>query len=71
MQKEPLHQVALLHNRVFMAPTAAVDHLLVGQHGGALRTPVHLALLAIGEPSLIHAQEEPLVSTGSSRAGRW
>ncbi len=46
---------------VFVPPAASVDHLLVGQHGGALRAPVHLALLAIRQPALQHAQEKPLV----------
>ena len=44
-----------------MPPAAAVHHLLVGQHGGALRAPVHLALLAVDQPFLVHAQKEPLV----------
>ena len=44
-----------------MPPAAAVHDLLVGEHGRALRTPVHLALLAIRQAALIHAQEEPLV----------
>ncbi len=34
--EEPLHQVALLHDRVFVPPAAAVDDLLIGEHGGAL-----------------------------------
>ncbi len=46
-----------------MPPAAAIDDLLVGQHGGAERTPVHLALLAEGEAVLQHAQEEPLRPT--------
>ena len=50
--QEPLLQLALLHQRVFVPPAAAVHHLLIGQHGGALRTPVHLALLAIRQPAL-------------------
>src|SRR5437868_11528295 len=41
---EPLFQLALLDQRVFVTPAAAIDHLLVGQHRGALRTPVDLAL---------------------------
>ena len=59
--QEPLFQIALLHLSVFVPPAAAVDHLLVGQHRGALRAPVHLALLAVDEAFLIHAQEKPLV----------
>ncbi len=59
--EEPLHQVTLFYVRVFMPPAASVDHLFIGQHRGALRTPVHLALLAIDQAPLVHAQEEPLV----------
>ena len=60
--QEPLLQLALLDQRGLVPPAAAVgQHLLVGQHGGALRTPVHLALLAIGQPALQELQEEPLV----------
>ena len=43
-----------------MPPAATVDDLLVGQHGGAQRAPVHLALLAKSQSLLQHAQEEPL-----------
>ena len=59
--EEPLLERALLDRRVFMPPAAAVHHLLVGQHGGALRTPVDQRLLAIGQAALEHLQEEPLV----------
>ena len=44
-----------------MLPTEAVDHLLVREHGLALRAPVHAAALPIRQPALEHAQEEPLV----------
>ena len=44
-----------------MPPAETVDHLLVGEHGGALRAPVHFALLAKCDSLLQHAQEEPLV----------
>ena len=46
-----------------MPPATAIDHLLVGQHGGAQRAPVHLALLAEGQSLLQHAQEKPLRPT--------
>ena len=59
--QEPLLQLALLHQCVFVPPAVAVDHLLVRQHGLALRTPVHLALLAVCQAALVHAQKEPLV----------
>src|SRR6266566_1227931 len=39
----------------------AVYHLFVRQHGAALRAPVHAALFPVRQPSLQHAQEEPLV----------
>src|SRR5690348_15109508 len=44
-----------------MAPAAAVHDLLVGKHGFTLRTPIHVTLLAISKPPLIHLQEEPLI----------
>ena len=59
--EEPLLQRALLDGRVFVPPAAAVDHLLVGEHGGALRTPVDQRLLAVGQAALQHLEEEPLV----------
>ncbi len=59
--QEPLFEVALLDNRVFVAPAAAVDDLFVGEHGAALGAPVDLALLAIDKAALVHAEEEPLV----------
>ncbi len=46
---------------VFVTPAASVDDLLVGQHSGALRAPVHLALFAICKAALKHADEKPLV----------
>ncbi len=58
---EPLLQLALLDERVFVAPAASVDDLLVGQHRRALRAPVHLALLAIDQSLLVELEEEPLV----------
>ena len=59
--QEPLFQLALLDERIFVAPAIATDHLFVGEHGSALRAPVDLALLAIGKAHLIELQEEPLV----------
>ena len=41
--EEPLGQFALLDHRA-RAPAAAVDHLLVGEHGVVDRIPVHLRL---------------------------
>ena len=59
--QKPLLEFALLDQGVFVAPAAAVHHLLVGQHGGAFRTPVDPALLAIGQALLEELDEEPLV----------
>src|SRR5258708_6359 len=60
--EEPLLDFAGLDEGVFMAPAiAAVDDLLVGQHGAALRAPVDAAFFAVGEAALEHAQEKPLI----------
>ena len=60
--EEPLLQLALLDQRVFMTPATTVrQHLFVGQNRCAFRTPVHLGILAIGQPLLEQLQEEPLV----------
>src|SRR6267378_2721679 len=62
--EEPLLDFTGLDERVFVAPAvAAVDDLLVGQHGAALGTPVDPALFAIGEAALEHAQKKPLIPT--------
>src|SRR5207302_905785 len=54
--EEPLLDFARLDEGVFVAPAvAAVDDLLVGQHGAALRAPVDAALFAVGEATLEHA----------------
>ncbi len=37
------------------------DDLLVGQHGGAFRTPVDFALLAISQAFLVELEKEPLI----------
>jgi len=58
--QEPLLQVARPDRRA-AAPAAAVHHLLVGQHGPAVGAPVHRRLPAVGEPPLVHLQEQPLV----------
>ena len=60
--QKPLFQLALLHAGFFVAPAvAATHHLLVSQYSGALRTPIHFALFAIGQPALVELQKEPLV----------
>ena len=58
---EPLLQRALLDGRGFVAPAAAIHHLLIGEHRGALRAPVDHRLLAIRQAALEHLQEKPLV----------
>ncbi len=59
--QEPLFQRALLDRGRFVAPAAAIHHLLVRENGAADRAPVHQGLFAIGEAALHHAQEKPLV----------
>src|SRR5882757_7383439 len=62
--EEPLLDFAGLDEGVFVAPAvAAVDDLLVGQHGAAFGAPVDPALFAIGEAALEHAQKKPLIPT--------
>ncbi len=56
----PLGQLLLRHRGV-AALAQPVDDLLVGQHGLVLRAPVHLARPAVGQPPLVHPQEQPLV----------
>ncbi len=52
--------LALLDRRAG-APAAAVDHLLVGQHGLVDRVPVDHLRAALGDAGLQHLQEQPLV----------
>ena len=59
--EEPLRQLALLDQRA-RAPAAAVDHLLVGEHGLVDRVPVDLRLLALDQARLAG-------SRGTSSAG--
>ncbi len=58
--EEPLGQLALLDERAG-APAAAVDHLLVGEHGVVDRIPVDLRRFAVGEALLQHVEEELLL----------
>src|SRR6267143_2916635 len=44
-----------------MTPAAPVHHLLVGQHGLALRAPVHPASFPVSDTALEHSQKKPLV----------
>ena len=62
--------LALFHQGA-RAPAAAVDHLLVGQHGLVHRVPVHHLGAALGDAGLQHLQEQPLVPlVVLGRAGR-
>ena len=67
--QEPLRDLALFDQRAG-APAAAVDHLLVGQHGLVDRIPVHHRVLAIGQ-ALAHQPGEHalLVHVVVRRAG--
>ena len=58
--EEPLFEIAHLH-RSATAPAAAVDHLLVGQHGVAAGAPVDGRTPSIGQAPFEHPNEEPLV----------
>ena len=59
--EEPLFERALFHRGVFVTPAAAIDNLLIGEHGGAFGAPVDEGLFAVGESAFEHAEEEPLV----------
>src|SRR5712675_1367729 len=62
--QKPLLDFAGLDEGVFVAPAvAAVDDLLVGQHGAAFGAPVDAAFFAIGQAALEHAQKKPLIPT--------
>ncbi len=58
--EEPLRQLALLDERA-RAPAAAVDHLLIGEHGVIDRVPIHLRLLAVDEARAQEVQEQLLL----------
>ena len=57
--EEPLLELAL-HDRGAAALAAAVDDLLVGEHGRVLRAPLDRRLGPVGEAALEQAQEDPL-----------
>ena len=57
--EEPLLELAL-HDLGAAALAAAVDDLLVGEHGGVLGAPLDRRLGAVGEPLLEEAEEDPL-----------
>ena len=57
--EEPLGQLAQLHHGA-AALAAAVDDLLVGQHGLVHGAPVDRRLAPLGQAALEEAQEEPL-----------
>ena len=58
--QEPLAELLLLHQRAG-APAAAVDHLLVRQHGAIDRIPVDPALLALDQAGAQEIQEQLLL----------
>ena len=58
--EKPLRQLALLDFRAG-APAAAVDHLLVGQHGLIDRIPVHFRLLALDQSRLEEVEKHLLL----------
>ena len=59
--EKPLLEFALLDWSIFVPPAVSAYDLLVRQHGAALWTPVHLALLAVRHILFEELQEEPLV----------
>ena len=61
--------LALLDQRAG-APAAAVDHLLVGEHGLVDRVPVDDLGAALGDARFEHLQEQPLVPLVVARASR-
>ena len=58
--EQPLVQVALLDLGA-ASPAAAVDHLLVGEHGLIDRVPVHLAVFARDQPRLEEVEKHLLL----------
>ena len=68
--EKPLRQLALLDVGA-RAPAAAVDHLLIGEHGLVDRIPVHLRLLALDQPRFQKVEKHLLLMLVISRvAGR-
>src|SRR5690606_22530160 len=57
---EPLRNLASLHQGAG-TPAAAVDDLLVGEHGLVDRIPVHLGFLLVDQALFEQAAEEPLL----------
>jgi hypothetical protein len=58
--EEPLLEVAFLDHVARALTRAVAQHLLVGQHGLAPGAPVDRCLLAVRQPRLQEAQEDPL-----------
>ena len=50
-----------MRDRRAAAPAAAVDDLLVGEHGLAARAPVHARAPPVRQAALEHPREQPLV----------
>ncbi|OPY59014.1 MAG: hypothetical protein A4E56_03307 [Pelotomaculum sp. PtaU1.Bin065] len=57
--KEPLGQLPFFH-RGPATLAAPVFHLLVGEHRGAVRTPVYRCLFFIGQPLMEQLEKKPL-----------
>ena len=66
--EEPLLELARLDRRP-AALAAAVDDLLVGEHGLVLRAPVDRGARAVGEPALVELEEDPLGPAVVARVG--
>ncbi len=60
---EVVHRDFTLLDQRAGAPTAAVDHLLVGEHGLVDGIPIDDSGLLVGNAHLQHAQEQPLIPT--------
>src|SRR5205085_3219253 len=59
-RQKPLAELAPLDQSP-RTPTAAVDDLLVGEHGHVDRVPIDLALLAVDEARLEQVEEQRLL----------
>ena len=68
--QEPLAELLLLHQRAG-PPAAAVDHLLVRQHGAIDRVPVDPALLALHQAGAQEIQEQLLLMAVIFADRRW
>ena len=58
--EHPFRLLALLDHGAG-APTAPVDHLLVGEHRPVDRVPIDLVRLAVDQAGLAHGEKQPLL----------